>query len=326
MNTLVKEIDLFLKTSDVSIATKERHNKNLIEFANFLSIGKKVDVNEIHLLEIFTIKTFSGNEKLKHNPINSDVIDYYFSSLSGLSYNQLLLIKNSLGAFFKSLEHSYDFLSPMRQMEFNVDALKPLKRPAKTFSRRDVLKFLHTLVSTSVDYHRDLTMFCLIFATGCRISEILKLRKRQINFSLELIKLEKTKSGKEQTVVLRTGMGNVLRLYCKERELSDDDVLFKNKFGRPMQYGTARRLFKEYIVNARIPDSNLHVTRHTFATHLFENGSELSIIQQLLRHKDKQTTVGYVHPNYVRNYGIKVKNNKKLYEQLRPMLNQDELD
>jgi integrase/recombinase XerD len=247
-------------------------------------------------------------------------MDHYFETMRRLSNNQLLQIKYSLGAFFRHLEREYHFPNPVRQMEFDLDELKPFKRPIITLSRRDVLRFLLTLVSTAENFHRDLTIFCLIFATGCRISEILPIRMRQINFSHGLIILERTKSGKSQTVVLRQGMGTVLQFYCEHFNLSSDDYLFLNKYGRPIRYETARNLFKKYLLAARIPENHLHVTRHTFATHLFENGVDISIIQQLLRHRDKHTTVGYVDSHYVRNYGIKVSNNQKLYEKLSSLL------
>ncbi|MDQ0913947.1 tyrosine-type recombinase/integrase [Paenibacillus sp. V4I5] len=315
MNNLIKDIKLFILTSNVSENRKAIHYKNLLDFAQFLSTLKVVPLDEVHLEKIFTLSNPITAKVLKHNPINSGVLDHYFQSKIGFSYNQFLLLRNSLGAFFKFLEREYQFPNPVRQMEFNFEELKPIKRPIKTLSRHDILRFLHTLVSQSQDYYRELTLFCLIFATGCRISEILSLRMLQIDFTHGFINLGKTKSGKSQTVVIKHGMEKGLEFYCKQFKLTSSDYLFQNKNG-PIPYATVRGLFKDYLKLANIPENHLHITRHTFATHLFENGSDISIIQQLLRHKDKHTTVGYVHSNYVRNYGIKVNNNKLLYEKL----------
>jgi integrase/recombinase XerD len=71
MNTFCKEIELFLLTSNVSTATKERHRKNLLEFAQFLSNLKNINLDEVHLLKIFTLTTEVTGKILKHNPINS---------------------------------------------------------------------------------------------------------------------------------------------------------------------------------------------------------------------------------------------------------------
>lgn len=319
MNLLYKELELFILTSNVSAATKERHQRNLSEFTHFLCKLKDVTVEEVHLEKIFTLADNTG-KILKHNPINSKVIDHYFKSKQGLSYCQLLQIRNSLGAFFKYLEQQYQFLNPVRQMEFDIDELKPIKRPIKTMSRHAVLRFLHALVSTAVDYYRDLTLFSLLFSTGCRISEILKLRMQQINFAQGFITLEKTKSGKGQTVVLKNGLGIVLKHYCLHLNLTPCDYLFMDENERPLPYNKTRSLYKNYLKAAKLPETHLHSTRHSFATHLFENGSSMMVIQQLLRHSDMLTTVGYVHSNYVRNYGVKVSHNEKLYEKLANQL------
>ncbi|MCY9669050.1 site-specific integrase [Paenibacillus alginolyticus] len=316
MKNLYKDIQLFILTSNVSENSKATHQNNLSDFAQFLATLKETKLEEVHLEKIFTLSNQITGKVLKHNPINSEVLDHYFRSKQGFSYYKLTLLRKSLGAFFKFLEREYQFPNPTRQMDFNFEELKPVKRPIKTLSRHDVLRFLHTLVSKSRDYYRDLALFCLIFATGCRISEILSLRMFQIDFTHGFINLGKTKSGKSQTVVLKHGIEKGLEFYCKQLRLANSDYLFQNKNSLPLQYATVRDLFRNYLKLANIPENHLHITRHTFATHLFENGSDIAIIQQLLRHKDKHTTVGYVHSNYVRNYGIKVKHNQVLYEKL----------
>ncbi|TXK72257.1 tyrosine-type recombinase/integrase [Paenibacillus sp. N3.4] len=176
-----------LFTSTVSASRKEIHQINLLDFTQFLCRIKEVTFEEVHLEKIFTLTSPITGNVIKHDPINYEVLDHYFKNKQGFSYNQYLLLKNSIGAFFKFLEKEYHFASPVRLMEFNFDELKPVKRPVKILSRHDILRFLHTLVSESQEYHRDLTMFCLIFSTGCRISEILSLRKDQINFTYGLI-------------------------------------------------------------------------------------------------------------------------------------------
>lgn len=316
MNTFCREIDLFLISHEVSINTKRKHQKNLQKFGEYLSQLKNIPIEEIHLLQIFTVIDPRTGQVIIQRPINSSILDHYFMSIAHLSYNQLLIIKSSLGAFFKYLERTCSFPSPLMKMNFCLKDLKPSKRPIKTFSRRDVLRFFHSLVSSSERYQHDLILFCLIFATGCRISEVLNIKRRDIDVRQGFINLEKTKSGKSQIAVIKTDMGRVLEYYAEINNIADNDYLFTNKEGCPLRYENARKLFIKYLRGANLPANHLHVTRHSFATHLFENGSDIPIIQQLLRHRNVLTTIGYVHPHFVRNYGVKVSQNLELYKKL----------
>ncbi|MDQ0194924.1 tyrosine-type recombinase/integrase [Paenibacillus wynnii] len=319
MKSLYQEIESFLNITTYTIRTYNTHRRNLQDFCSYLSNLKSIPIPEVHLLNIYSLRDAKGN-LIRIMPVDYKIIDNYMVTKQDCSYNQLLRLTYSLGSFFRYLDSNYMFPNPMRLITFNIKDMKPNKRPVNTLSRRDVLKFFHTLISTSTFYVRDLTLFSILFGTGCRITEILTLRVRHIDFDYEFITLEKTKNRKTRVVPLRHGMGNVLKWYCEDQVLGINDYLFKNNMGRPMQYNNARKLFKRYLKMADIPENHLHILRHTFATHLFEAGSEMPLIRQLLGQAGEATTFGYVHPNYIRNYGLKNTNNKQLYALLESYL------
>ena len=64
----------------------------------------------------------------------------------------------------------------------------------------------------------------------------------------------------------------------------------------------------------------LHSLRHSFATLMYESGSDITLIQQLLDHSELTTTKTYVHPNYIRNKNIRIKENDDIYSELKNLL------
>nr|WP_246427431.1 site-specific integrase [Paenibacillus phyllosphaerae] len=280
----------------------------------FLASRIGCNPGEVELTNVYRINDTFGN-LIRTKPIDSKVIDVYLKGLLPCNYNKLLLAKTTLNTFFNWCASKYDFPNPVTECSFDINAYKPFKRPARILTRHEVLRFFHCLVQKSKHLERDLSLFCLLTSTGCRINEILALRVSHFNFETETIKLHQTKSKKTQIVTLRKGMGKAIELYCQYSSLSPQDFLFVIE-GKPMDYDRVVRLFKKYLRLAKIPEVNIHSTRHSFATHLFENGADITVIQQLLRHSDFQITMEYVHNNAIRNQGIKNKQNEEIYKML----------
>ncbi|WP_379138256.1 tyrosine-type recombinase/integrase [Paenibacillus sp. sgz500958] len=315
MEILANEIQRYLATIKISDRRDHLHHVNLEQFINYLATSMGTLIDNIHLNRIYCIKDANENI-IKYKPCDYKIIDNYLVSLLPCSYNVLLNVKTSLSVFFKWCERMYDFPNPLRTISFNIKDYKIHTRPARVLSRHEILRFMHCLVQQSEFLKRDLLFFSLLASTGCRISEILTLKVLQVDIDNEIISLPKTKSKKEQVVILRKGMGKAIHLYCKQTGLNSEDLIF-TVYDKPMTYGQAVYLFNKYLIAANIPNVNIHTTRHSFATHLFENGADISIIQQLLRHADLQVTMDYVHTNAISNQGLINKQNEELYRMLK---------
>ena len=311
MESLQNQINKYMLLKRMSESRRKIIITQLEQFLTFLCTGLKCYPSEVNLIRIYTVRDING-QIITHRPIDSKILDAYFYGLIPCTYNTLVIARGTLSAFLNWCERIYELPNPIKECSFNLKVYKPSKRPARVLSRHEVLRFFHCLVQHSMFLRRDLVLFCLLLSTGCRITEILTLKVFQINFESETFILPETKSGKPQIVILRKGMGSVLQLYCECFSLKEADLLFTVE-DEPMSYNQAVKIFKEYQKLAKIPEINIHSTRHSFATHLFENGADISIIQQLLRHSDLQITMNYVHNNAIRNQGIKNKQNDELY-------------
>lgn len=166
---------------------------------------------------------------------------------------------------------------------------------------------------------RDTLLFSLLLTTGCRISEITELKVSDINFEDEMITILKKKKNKIQLViVLRKGFGALLRKYQSVNELRDNECLFPGKAKNiPITRQVASNLFKKYLHLANLPDLRIHSLRHSFATHMRDEGMDLLTLMELLGHQKLQTTLNYTQSYYRRNAHIRIKEHEEFYRKFR---------
>ena len=132
-----------------------------------------------------------------------------------------------------------------------------------------------------------------------RISELARLRWRDIDRSQRLIYIRKQKNGREQTIPLN---GQARSVLDDVRDGADDDFVFRSpsfeKTSRSARRFSERasKVFREARREARLPDSiSLHSLRHGFCTALAEAGKSAVVIKEAARHADIQTSMQYVH-------------------------------
>jgi site-specific recombinase XerD len=115
-----------------------------------------------------------------------------------------------------------------------------------------------------------------------------------------LVQVVQAKGNKDRYTVLSPIALESLRLYWKTYK--PKYWLFENKNGQPVPETTAQKIFKNALEKSGIKkNASIHTLRHSFATHMLEQGVSLPIIQQLLGHKSLKTTSGYLH---VQQYSI----------------------
>ena len=147
---------------------------------------------------------------------------------------------------------------------------------------------------------RDRAMLELMYASGLRVSELVKLRLDEINTEHGVVRLV-GKGGRERLVPMGEPAMNALRSYlamarCRLLRNRRSDYVFLTARGSPMTRQNFWILIKRHAVQAGIDTSlSPHSLRHAFATHLLENGADLRTVQALLGHSDLSTTQIYTH-------------------------------
>lgn len=134
----------------------------------------------------------------------------------------------------------------------------------------------------------------LIYSAGLRISEVISLRPSDIDSDRKQIRIL-GKGNKYRYTLLSTNMLDMLRMYW--RAYRPVRYLFEgHKKGLSISRGTIQKVFKESCKRAGVKkQATIHSLRHSFATHLPENGVNLKIIQNLLGHSSLRTTSIYLH-------------------------------
>ncbi len=147
---------------------------------------------------------------------------------------------------------------------------------------------------------RDNALFELMYSSGLRISEVTALQIKDIDFENQLLKVT-GKGDKQRIVPFGSRATRALENYLKNGRVQiikqrESDFLFVSKKSNALDRKSVWRLMKKYTERSRITKHiTPHTLRHSFATHLLENGADLRSVQELLGHVDISTTQIYTH-------------------------------
>ncbi|SFK99672.1 tyrosine-type recombinase/integrase [Brevibacillus centrosporus] len=313
MNLLLKEIDDFILSSKVIPRTRKRYLEDLHKFTIFLSRITGESSSEIHLEKIYILKDIKG-KIYSYKPINYLLIDEFLLECLSKSYSYLYKAKCTLGSFFRYLERRYHFDNPMKEIKTKLRDSKPEKTKIIVLSRQQVLKFLYVMVKFSENFIRDLLLFTLLITTGCRVSEILNLKVSDFNVHTNFFRCWMSKTKRERLVVLLPEVFNLVKYFASLNNYSDDDYLFFSESSHAvLKTSDTTVLFHNYLDKAGLPKARVHSLRHLFAVLMYEAGSELPIIQQLLGHENMSSTEIYLKSHVVRNYNMIIKQNESVF-------------
>lgn len=146
---------------------------------------------------------------------------------------------------------------------------------------------------------RDRAMLELLYATGIRVSELIHLKTGDVNLNMGYIAC--ADQGKDRIIPFGETAGRAVKAYLETARSSllkgkDSEYLFTNCTGSPMSRQGFWKVLKGYVADAGIvTDITPHTLRHSFATHLLQNGADLKSVQEMLGHSDISTTQMYLN-------------------------------
>ena len=166
----------------------------------------------------------------------------------------------------------------------------------------EVKKLLETPTTDSWLGARDRAMFETLYSTGMRVSELVSLNLDDIDFLSEVVHI-RGKGKKERIAPISVSALQVIQRYIEFRNKRaqsngnfDARVLFVNKHGKRLSTRSVRRKMDKYLKIAGLdPGISPHTLRHSFATHMLNNGADLRSVQELLGHQSLSTTQVYTH-------------------------------
>lgn len=254
-----------------------------------------------------TYQSYENNLKqFKKYLIDNDIVnsskDVSTEMLKEYLY-QLNLSNKSKSHYLTVLKSYYSFLTKEGVIKNNpTNAIKMPKIEKKLpnyLTIEEVDKLLDIRLEKPTDY-RNKAMLELLYATGMRISELTNLKLSQVDFDDDIVRVL-GKGKKERTIPLNDTAIFALKEYINDYrpfllKLNTSEYIFINNFGNKISRQGFFKILKKLCVKAEInKEVSPHTLRHSFATHLLNNGADLRIIQELLGHENLVTTEIYAH-------------------------------
>ena len=273
----------------------------LSEYKQYLIVEKGLSKNTIYsyLRDLIAFSNCIGEEYEINQieNINKEHIHLYLKELSKTNCT------NSISRKLVSLRMLYIFLVKENIVKENLMSSFTLpKRDKKlpiVLSQEEMIEILDGIIVCDAISSRNRCMVELLYATGMRISELLNLTLKDLNIKMGFIKVI-GKGNKERMIPIGSYVGEILEQYINdyraEFNIKNDSLLFFNKHGQRLSREEFYSILQTIVNSTSITKKvSPHTFRHTFATHLLENGADLRSIQELLGHSDISTTTIYTH-------------------------------
>ena len=194
----------------------------------------------------------------------------------------------------------------------DVPPPKAPKRLPHVMSESEVGKLLRTRVAGKSDEQRlrDVAMMELLYASGIRRAELVGLNLSDVDLDRRLMRVV-GKGNKQRTVFINRAAADAIRSYLGVRPRSADEALFLSRRKTRLSHRQAWVVFREFAqLSGLAKHVTPHVMRHSFATHLLENGADLMTIKELLGHESLSTTQIYTN--------VSLEHMRRSYEEAHP--------
>lgn len=273
--------------------------KQIKNFLEFLENEKKVSKNTLQSYErdILQFESYLNEEKLNYAKITDEDIKEYLNHLQGIGKKT-----SSISRSLASIRSFYQYETRVKKVKINptegVQAPKVEKHAPCILSSQEVELFLDQPKDVDLKGTRDKAMLEFAYATGMRVTEMISLNVEDVNIDAATVVC---KTGtKQRTIPLGSLSLKALKEYIEDARpilVRDDEekALFVNINGRRLTRQGFWKIVKYYKEQAHITkDITPHVLRHSFATHLLQNGADLKSIQTMLGHSDISSTQVYM--------------------------------
>ncbi|MCI8467326.1 MAG: tyrosine recombinase XerD [Bacilli bacterium] len=283
---------------------KKLLESDMISFLNYLEFERKLSFNS---LESYRYNLQAFYEFLQKKNLCS--FDCHRTDIEEfLVYSQHKSV-TTRSHYLTCLRSYYQFLIEEdivyhgKRKENNPCDLIPLPNAPKHIPQyltiEEVDQLLNIPLNTAYDY-RNKAMLELLYATGMRVSELIHLKIQDVDFDEDFVHVV-GKGDKERIVPINEISKRYLYLYIIEYrpqllKKKNSDFLFINNLSKGISRQGFFKILKSLCVQNHITkEVHPHILRHSFATHLLNNGANLRVVQELLGHSDISTTQIYTH-------------------------------
>lgn len=268
-------IDYLSLERKLSPKTVEAYQNDLLQFQNF--IFNHYELEELKLANYSIIRSW--------------IVYLNENEISNKSINRKI---SSLNAFFKYLLKTNDITeNPL----IKHNSLKTPKKQQVPFSKDEVLELLShfaNLKDPTFEQARNHLLIELVYSTGIRRAELINLKIINIDFHNNQIKVFGKRSKERIIPILESLVERIKAHLAIYKDIKKSNYLFETKKGKPLYPSLLYRIINENfaLVSTKLKRSP-HLLRHSFATHLLDNGASITAVKELLGHESLASTEIY---------------------------------
>ena len=242
------------------------------------------------------IESFLEYYKSDLSLVTATDIEEYLASHETLSKRSQARLLSSLRSFFKWLVLEGNIKdNPCDK----VEGPKLGRYLPDTLSVEEVASIIEGADTTTWLGKRDKALLEVLYGCGLRVSEAVGLKLNSLYLDEGFVRIV-GKGDKERLVPIGEAAADAVVRYLEDRpaELSSTEWVFINRYGKPLSRVSAFKTVKAAALLAGVKkDFSPHTIRHSFATHLIENGADIRMVQEMLGHESVSTTEIYTHIN-----------------------------
>ncbi len=292
------------------------HNAEAQRFLQFLQFEKKYSGYTLASYNTDLFQFFDYLEREFDAPLPAEITTPLvrswlanIKSEEGLTNKSINRKISALQSFFKYLlKQGVIVQSPMQ----SIVSPKISKRLPQFVDEKDMQKLFQNIeFPDDHDGRTQRLVLLLFYSTGIRLSELINLKESNIDWSYSQIKVL-GKGNKERLIPVSNELLSSIKNYIAQKPVANHtDVVFTNSKGKPLYPKMVYNFVKKYLgATTSIEKRSPHILRHTFATHLMNNGAELNSVKELLGHSSLASTQVYTH--------LTIEKLKEVYKQAHP--------
>ena len=273
--------------------------KHIKQFLDFLQNEKKLSNNTLqsYSRDINQYKDYLDKNHVNYLKVDNAQINEYLKNLQDIGKKTSTISRN-----LASIRSFYQYLIRIKKIKNdpteNIQSPKVEKRVPSVLTSQEVELLLDQPKDIDLKGTRDKAMLEVAYATGMRVTEIISLDLEDVNLEEGFVSCKAV--GKQRNIPLGSMSIKALKEYIEEARpimIKDENEksLFVNVNGKRLTRQGFWKIVKFYKEQAHITkDITPHVLRHSFATHLLQNGADLKAIQTMLGHSDISSTQVYM--------------------------------
>ena len=235
---------------------------------------------------------FAERDPRQLQPLDIEHYLLYLAEQKNYSFSGLNLMVNAIKFLFEKVWN-------LPKTTYYLPRPRKTHTLPKVLDEEDIKK-----IFAQVKNPKHRLILYVAYSSGLRVSEVVNIRLTDIHRKSMQIRIEQSKGRKDRMVVLSKKVLSLMEDYY--RRYRPKEYLFEGQYGGPYSIRSAQMIFKRFkqMANVNIK-GGIHLLRHSFATHLLEQGADIRLVQQQLGHNSVKTTQLYTHVTEKRNQHLR---------------------